>query len=41
MGNASTLDIFNVLRSHLNAIDEFSRSVDEALLVLPAIMLST
>ena len=38
MGNASTLDIFNVLRSHLDAIEVFSRSADEALLVIPSIM---
>jgi predicted nuclease of predicted toxin-antitoxin system len=38
MGNASTLNIFNVLRSHLDAIEVFSRSADEALLVVPSIV---
>ncbi len=37
MGNASTLDILTVLRDYHEAIDEFSRSEDEALLVLPGI----
>jgi predicted nuclease of predicted toxin-antitoxin system len=33
MGNSSTLDILTVLRDYREAIDEFSRSEDEALLV--------
>ncbi len=36
LGNASTVDIFNVLRQHHQAISDFSESDDEALLVLPA-----
>ena len=35
MGNASTLDIFNVLRDHLDDVRRFAVSEDEALLVLP------
>ncbi len=37
MGNASTLDILTVLRDYHDAIDQFSRTEDEALLVLPGI----
>ncbi len=35
MGNASTLDIFNVLRDHLDDVTRFAGNEDEALLVLP------
>jgi hypothetical protein len=35
MGNASTLDIFNVLRDHLDDVTRFAATDDEALLVLP------
>ena len=35
MGNASTLDIFNVLRDHLDDVMRFAGTEDEALLVLP------
>ena len=35
MGNASTLDIFNVLRDHLADVTRFAATEDEALLVLP------
>lgn len=37
LGNASTLEIFDALRSHLQAIHRFDESVEEALLVLPAL----
>ena len=37
MGNASTLDILNMLVDHQRSVGEFSGSGDEALLVLPAI----
>jgi predicted nuclease of predicted toxin-antitoxin system len=37
LGNASTLDIFDVLRSHQHAIHHFDDSEEEALLVLPAL----
>jgi hypothetical protein len=37
MGNASTLDILHVLRTHQQAIAAFDESGDDALLVLPAI----
>jgi len=36
MGNASTLDIFNVLRDHLEVVEHFEATEDEALLVLPS-----
>lgn len=36
MGNASTLDIFNVLRDHLETVEHFGATEDEALLVLPS-----
>ena len=36
IGNASTLDIFNVLRDHLDDVTRFAATEDEALLVLPA-----
>jgi predicted nuclease of predicted toxin-antitoxin system len=36
MGNASTLDIFNVLRDHLEVVALFAATEDEALLVLPS-----
>jgi predicted nuclease of predicted toxin-antitoxin system len=36
MGNASTLDIFTVLRDHLDDVTAFAATEDEALLVLPA-----
>ena len=36
LGNASTVDIFDVLRRHQQAIADFGESDDEALLVLPA-----
>ncbi len=36
MGNASTLDIFSVLRDHLEVVQRFAESTDEALLVLPS-----
>ncbi len=35
LGNASTLDIFNVLRDHLGDVERFAATEDEALLVLP------
>jgi hypothetical protein len=35
MGNASTLDIFTVLRDHLDDVERFAATDDEALLVLP------
>lgn len=35
MGNASTLDIFHVLRDHLDDVTRFAATEDEALLVLP------
>ena len=36
LGNASTLDVFNVLRDHLDDVTRFAATEDEALLVLPA-----
>ena len=36
MGNASTADIFNVLRDHLEVVEHFGATEDEALLVLPS-----
>jgi len=35
MGNASTLDIFNLLRDRLDDVERFAATDDEALLVLP------
>ena len=35
MGNASTLDIADVLRDHLDDVTRFATTEDEALLVLP------
>lgn len=34
-GNASTLDILNILRDHVDDITHFATTEDEALLVLP------
>ncbi len=36
MGSASTVDIFSVLREHLEVIQRFATNEDEALLVLPS-----
>ena len=36
LGNVSTLDILETLRSHQNAIAVFGTSADEALLVVPS-----
>lgn len=35
LGNASTLDICNVLRDHIGDVEVFAATHDEALLVLP------
>ena len=37
LGNASTVDIYNALRDHQQAIHHFNESAEEALLVLPAL----
>ena len=37
MGNVSTVDIYNALRDHQQAIHHFNESAEEALLVLPAL----
>ena len=36
LGNASTLDIYNALHDHLDAIADFEDDAEAALLVLPA-----
>lgn len=36
MGNASTHDIFQVLRDHVEVVEAFAGTEDEALLVLPS-----
>lgn len=36
MEHASTLDLFDVLRDHLDEVTTFAATEDEALLVLPA-----
>ena len=36
LGNASTFDIYNALRDHLDAIADFEDDAEAALLVLPA-----
>ena len=36
MGSASTLEIFEVLRNHLDVVESFATTRDEALLVLPS-----
>lgn len=36
MGNAATIDIFNVLRDQLGVVESFAALEEEALLVLPS-----